>query len=1234
MKRNKRWRRLVYIGLALLVLLVILTVVVPELVRHRLETFLRNAVGPVEINHVSLGFSRVEVHGLQILDAATPPNPWLKIDRAAVDVTLWQVVLGRVTPRTMTVDGLAATFELDDSLTLADDFSFWEHGFDFPFERIDIRNAQVEICPAGKPAFLVRRIDMTISGATESIRAEGSIDGPLGSEWLVSARVNGRTLETACTLSADAVPFTTSTLAGLPFVPPDAAELIQAEGVTSAHVTFQRGAGESPKYAVAFSPRSESVVLPALNLRLGNVAGDVVLEDGLLELRSFRAQLAGGRLALSGQLDMNSPDCPGKIRGSVTGLPLDELPDEWPIPAGINGLATGSIDLDVRALDGRPVFRGTAQAALDQATVLGVSTNPVRVDVDLKKLAIDDWKKPPTVDGTLHVGAVAEQVELSDLPRLVGEPGKRLIPVAGRARLSLDLTVPLATLSDLGTLQATGEFSSDVVRFRQMTWSGIRMPFTCRSGVLSVDLMTGTLGTDGTINGTLRIPLRKSDRMIVDIHYDGISVREMAGWMSEEALPLDGQLHGAAQANVPLEDWQTVAAWQMEGSLAASRLSFNNIAVSDVTSRIALKQGRLHVEEFRAEWQDAICRGSGEVEITVPYAYRADVRIVDLSLAELAQTARAEGLPKLVGQAGITCVAQGTLQPFKWQAKGNVDSAGPAIGRLQLDSLACDWTAIPKQVELTNAVAKLFGGVVELSARLPLSGQASSQVRGSFRNLQIAAAAGFLPTLPISLTGTAQGNFSLTGFEDPARTAGTIRFDGLGAEAGRAVVQQLGGTVTLDHGSVDLDLTAASLGGKLGFRGGMKLARAADDAAVAGSLTIRGLDVSRLAVALKQPGLRPLQGVLDVQLDVDAHGPAFLANGKGMVLLRDVRWRGNRVTREIRSRAVLTDNTLVMEGISLGMAEGTVSGQVMLRLDRPGMGTFNVSLRRLQTDSLLAPWPQAAGKARAILDGRFRGQFAPNRVIASGNVRLSQGQIGSLPIRDLGGPVAWSLDPIRGNGEVQLRITRGEIAGGRVAGDVEMQLGSLFGVDGWIKFDNLELRPIARTVPKLNDRLTGRVSGEANVRGRNLHSLDELSGDYRLSLSDSPVLLLPVLNALADTHGIASASQQFSETEIEGQLHRGVVRIDRMTMVASGIHMFVEGTISTKGRLDLDVTADTGELMAVGVAVGLLRPMDLVRRRLIFLHMAGTARRPIVTPDIDKFVSQEVLLFFFPFVVQ
>jgi hypothetical protein len=351
-------------------------------------------------------------------------------------------------------------------------------------------------------------------------------------------------------------------------------------------------------------------------------------------------------------------------------------------------------------------------------------------------------------------------------------------------------------------------------------------------------------------------------------------------------------------------------------------------------------------------------------------------------------------------------------------------------------------------------------------------------------------------------------------------------------------------------------------------------------------------------------------------------------------LVSDIGWQGRRITREIRSRADLTDNRLTIEGISLGIAGGTVSGEAVVWLDRPGMGTFSFNLQRLRTDSLLSAWPEMDGRVSVMLDGTFRGHFKPNRVTAAGDMHLSRGQIDGVAIRDVGGPVAWSLDPVRGNGEVEVRLTRGELAGGRASGEMKIQFGTHLGVDGRVKFSNLEVRPIARAVPALNDRLSGRVSGQANVRGRDLRSLAELSGDYQLSLSDSPVLLLPVFNALADSHGISSESQQFSETDIEGQLQRGVLRIDRMTMVASGIHMFIEGTISTRGQLDLDVTADTGELVAVGVAVGLLRPMDLVRRRLIFLHMGGTARRPIVAPDIDQFVKQEVLLFFFPFVVQ
>ena len=318
----------------------------------------------------------------------------------------------------------------------------------------------------------------------------------------------------------------------------------------------------------------------------------------------------------------------------------------------------------------------------------------------------------------------------------------------------------------------------------------------------------------------------------------------------------------------------------------------------------------------------------------------------------------------------------------------------------------------------------------------------------------------------------------------------------------------------------------------------------------------------------------------------------------------------------------------------MGLAGGTMSGEAALRLDQPGIGTFRMNLQRVRTERLLAPWDQLADAARVRLDTTIRGRFALGRVSGLGEVRLSQGHVAGVPVRDVTSSVRGMIDPARGAGEVHLKLKRGDMAGGQVAGEMELEFGRPLSVDGRVQFTSLELRPLAQAVPNVSDRLTGRLSGNATIQGRNLRSLRDLSGTYRLSLADSPVLQLPILNSLADGNGIGSASQRFSQTEIEGRMNRGSIDVDEMTMSASGVHLFVEGTISKRGQLDLDVTAETAELMAAGVVVGVFRPIDLLRRRLIFLNMGGTAKRPIVTLDIDRQIQQEVLLFFLPFVIQ
>jgi hypothetical protein len=126
-------------------------------------------------------------------------------------------------------------------------------------------------------------------------------------------------------------------------------------------------------------------------------------------------------------------------------------------------------------------------------------------------------------------------------------------------------------------------------------------------------------------------------------------------------------------------------------------------------------------------------------------------------------------------------------------------------------------------------------------------------------------------------------------------------------------------------------------------------------------------------------------------------------------------------------------------------------------------------------------------------------------------------------------------------------------------------------------------------------------------------------------------LALPILDELTDSLGFSSpTSKTFTSTELNGQLARGVFRVNKLTMVAPDSRLYATGRVTAQGRLDIDVTADVPSVTTVAVVVGVLRPTDLLLRRLLFLHLGGTVRDPVVRPRVEEFVRQELQLFFLP----
>jgi hypothetical protein len=302
-----------------------------------------------------------------------------------------------------------------------------------------------------------------------------------------------------------------------------------------------------------------------------------------------------------------------------------------------------------------------------------------------------------------------------------------------------------------------------------------------------------------------------------------------------------------------------------------------------------------------------------------------------------------------------------------------------------------------------------------------------------------------------------------------------------------------------------------------------------------------------------------------------------------------------------------------------------------MRIGKRSTGAFAIGAARVDLDQLTTmlggPRRQLVGTVDAAIAGQLRSDWAGRAVL-----RLTNAKLAGVPVSSLTAPIDWAFAPSAGRARAKVRLNSAKVAGGRVDGDVDLRWTGRLGIDANVDFDSLSVPPMARALPLVTDQLQGKLSGHVDLEGSSVRSVDDLSGSFDASLKQSQALLMPVLQTLTSSLGLGeSSSRMFSETAVNGHFSRGVIHVDRMTMNSNDVRMFITGKMSTRGNLDLDVTADVPQVTVVAIAVGLLRPADLLRRRLVFLKLDGSVRSPIVRARTAEFIQQEIILFFWPF---
>ncbi|MGH7192314.1 MAG: AsmA-like C-terminal region-containing protein, partial [Candidatus Saccharimonadales bacterium] len=350
---------------------------------------------------------------------------------------------------------------------------------------------------------------------------------------------------------------------------------------------------------------------------------------------------------------------------------------------------------------------------------------------------------------------------------------------------------------------------------------------------------------------------------------------------------------------------------------------------------------------------------------------------------------------------------------------------------------------------------------------------------------------------------------------------------------------------------------------------------------------------------------------------------------------------------EVRGQIRMLPGQMEVANVSGIVAGGQLLGSATVFLQPGRRSTFRLAINGADAADALSLWPRLAAQTRGTVDAQLRGFFGMRRpVFVNGAAAVRQGSFNGIEFSGARLPIAGVLDPASGTGQIQLHGATAQVALGRVIGDFDVTLTSM-GIDlnGKGKFTRVDLRTLLRRVAAARRLGSGKISGKYTLAGRNVRSLRDLTGAVDADLTNAQAMSLPVLQGILPylTGGI-SGSTTFNQGDLRARLAGGVIRVDEFSLASSSAQIYARGTVSLAGRLNLNVTVNTGQLnpstRAVSVLAArialftappvalLLEASQFLSNQVINVEVTGTLRSPTVRIRPLPLLEQEVIQFF------
>ncbi len=331
--------------------------------------------GPVLLDKASVGVvGSSTLAGVRLFepDGQTSDDPWIVIEHAQADVSLWNLLGGGdAMPRKVTLNGAAITLRFDKAGHLATRLPKVK-GEPEALPSFRIEHGQFTLRQEGHPDLVVTGVDAKIHAEGDGLVLSGTASDSYWGDWLLDGFLNQKAGITSITLKTAHVHVTQAILDQLPFVPAKVWQQVQCEGDTSVELTVTYSpTARKAHYRIVLEPEATKVHVTSIDLHADQARGKVIIEDNLVRLTNVRGRTAEGEIKTDADLDFRTKPTEMHFKAHVDRLDISQLPKRWKVPTQIGGRLSGQADLQVEIIDGKARPTGDGQGVITEARVLG-----------------------------------------------------------------------------------------------------------------------------------------------------------------------------------------------------------------------------------------------------------------------------------------------------------------------------------------------------------------------------------------------------------------------------------------------------------------------------------------------------------------------------------------------------------------------------------------------------------------------------------------------------------------------------------------------------------------------------------------------------------------------------------------------------------------------------------------------------------------------------------------------